>query len=160
MEAELAFLDKTLVRLLEWIRAADAKIPPILAICTSMLAVVAALFPKASSWTVPSVIVGTFSIVPLCTCLVFLFLAAFPRTQGPKGSLCYFEGIKTYDSENYLKAVRQMTKEQYSADMATQCIRNAEIASNKYWHLKIAMGSLFFSIIPWIVFVLILYKDR
>jgi hypothetical protein len=50
MPEKIIFLETTLARLLEWIHAADAKIPPILAISTSMLAIVAALLPKASDW--------------------------------------------------------------------------------------------------------------
>lgn len=154
------FLEKTLARLLEWIRAADAKIPSVLAISTSMLAVVAALFPKASSWTILSAVAGILAVTPLFICLVFLFLAAFPRTQGPNGSLCYFEGIKTHSPESYLRAISQLTAERYYADLAKQCHRNAEIASIKYRYLRVAMESLFLSILPWLAFVFLLYKDR
>lgn len=160
MEDSITFLEKNWARQLEWIRAADAKISPVLAISTSMLAVVAALFPNASSWTDLLVIIGIFAVLPLSVCLVFLFLATFPRTGGPRGSLCYFEGIKAHDSDDYLRAVEQMTNEEYAADLSKQCHRNAEIASSKYWHLRIAMFSLFISILPWLTFVFLLYKDR
>lgn len=160
MEDEIEFLEKTLARLLEWNRTADSKVPPILAICTSMLAVVAALFPKISCWTILSIIIGIFAISPLILCLFFLFFATFPRTQGPKRSLCYFEGIKTYDPKSYLDEIIKMTDEQYSADLASQCHRNAEIASIKYQQIKIALGLLFFSVIPWILFIFILYRGK
>lgn len=160
MEDEIEILEKTLERLLEWIRAADSKISPILAICTSMLAVVAALLPKISCWSIIPIIVGILTILPLIGSLFFLFFAAFPRTEGPKGSLCYFEGIRTYNSNTYLNAIIQMTKEQYSADLASQCHRNAEIASIKYQHIKIALLLLFFSVIPWILFIFILYRGK
>ena len=62
MKDNIAFLEKALARLLEWVRAADAKIPLVLAISTSMLDVIAALFPKAMGWSIFSAVV----CVPAC----------------------------------------------------------------------------------------------
>jgi hypothetical protein len=160
MQDKIPFLEKTLARLLEWIRAADAKIPPVLAITTSMLAVMAALLPKDSECNAVLAVAGTAAILLLFNCLLFLFLASFPRTQGPVGSILYFEGIKKHDPDSYFRVVGQLTDEEYSIDLAKQCHRNAEIAGSKYWHLKIAMTSLFLSVLPWLVFVFIRYKER
>lgn len=57
MKDNIAFLEKTLARLLEWVSVADAKIPLVLAISTSMLGVIAALFPKATGWSILSAVV-------------------------------------------------------------------------------------------------------
>ena len=160
MPERIIFLETTLARLLEWIRAADAKIPPILAISTSMLAIVAALLPKASEWNIQLFVAGIVAVIPLFICFIFLFLATFPRTQGPKGSLIYFEGIKTHDTDSYLTAVRQLTNEEYSVDLARQCLRNSEIASIKYQNLRIAMIALFLSVLPWLIFIFILYMEK
>ncbi len=160
MGDSIAFLEKTLERLLEWIRAADAKIPPVLAISTSMLAVVAALFPDADSWDLISAGAGILAIIPLVICLILLFLASFPQTNGPTNSLIFFEGITMNDSSTYSTKVKIMTEQEYIMDLAEQCYRNAEIASSKYWLLKCAMKSLFFSLIPWLFFVFILYRGR
>jgi len=156
----VAFLEKTLTRLLEWIRAADSKIPPVLAISTSMLGVMAVFVPKVSDWTSLSALVGILALVLLLVCLFFLSIACFPRTDGPTDSLIYFETIKALDYDAYLNKIKQMTTTGYSVDLAKQCHRNAEIASSKYFRLKIAMVSLFLSIIPWLVFVFILYKEK
>src|SRR5512137_669449 len=101
MQDKIAFLEKTLARLLEWIRAADAKIPPVLAITTSMLAVMAALLPNDFECNTLLAVVGISAILLLFNCLLFLFLAAFPRTKGPESSILYFEGIKTRDQNSY-----------------------------------------------------------
>ena len=158
-EESIEFLEKTLSRLLEWIRSADSKITPVLAISTSMLGVMAVLVPKVSSWNFLAMLVGILTVAPLLICVLFLFLACFPRTDGPVDSLVYFETIKALDHKAYLSKIKQMTTEEYSIDLAKQCHRNAEIASSKYFRLKIAIGSLFLSIIPWIMFVFILYRE-
>jgi hypothetical protein len=159
MVDSVAFFEKTLERLLEWIRAADAKIPPVAAISTSMLAVIAALFPDANNWDLISVGAGILAIIPLAICLILLFLASFPQTKGPTNSLIFFEGIKINDSTTYCTKVKKMTEEEYIIDLAEQCHRNAEIAGSKYWLLKCAMKSLFLSLLPWLFFVFVLYRN-
>lgn len=158
MESQQQYLETTLARLLDWIRAADIKIAPILAIDTTMLGVFAALAPKHQRWTILAAIVAVLAVIPLLVSLFFLFFAAFPRTKGPKGSLLYFEGIKSREPNDFLKAVQEMSKGQLIEDLANQCHRNAEIASAKYAHLRTAIGALFLSVIPWLFLVFLLYR--
>jgi hypothetical protein len=152
-------LEGTLSRLLKWIRAADAKIPPILAITTAMLGVLAALAPEASEWTVATAVMAVVTVIPLLASLVFLSLAAFPQTKGPKGSLLYFEGIKNREPESYLRDIQAATEEDHVADLAKQCHRNAEIASSKFRFVRLSMISLFVSIIPWLIVIFMLYQE-
>lgn len=160
MKDNVLFLEKTLGRLLEWVRAADAKIPPVLAIATSMLGVLAALSPSASRWSVLAAILCVLAAVPLVVCLVALLLASFPRTTGPSGSLLYFEGIKSRASGAYLKQVKDTTEDGLESDLAEQCHRNSEIASIKYRFLKVAMASLLVGILPWLSSVFVLCSNR
>ena len=158
MDEKRQFLETTLARLLEWIRSADSKIAPILAIDTSMLAIIAALVPKPTQWTIVSAVIGVIAVVPLLVSLLFLFLAAFPHTKGPKPSIFYFEGIKAQDPDDYLAQVHALTNDQVLSDLAKQCHRNAEIASIKYGHIKTAITAMFISVIPWLVLVFLLYR--
>jgi hypothetical protein len=160
MKDNIAFLEKTLARLLEWVRAADAKIPPVLAITMSMLGVIAALVPKATGWSILSTVVCALAVLPLLICLIALVLASFPRISGPKGSLLFFEGIKAHDPEAYLRDVKQASEESLGLDLAKQCHRNAEIVSAKYAYLRTAIASLFISLLPWLATVFILYRNR
>lgn len=160
MTENIRIAETTLTRLLHWVQVADGKIAPILAIDTSMLAVFAALVPKASEWSVFSAIVALLATLPLGVSLLFLFLASFPRTKGPKRSLIYFEGIKTCERAKYSQDMKQLTPECYLDDLTEQCHRNAEIVSVKFRYLSVAMVSLFISIIPWLLIVYLLYSRK
>lgn len=160
MDHRQELIEKTLSRLLEWIRAADAKIAPILAIDTSMLGVFAAFAATVSDWTTGCTLLAALAVVPLLLSLLFLSLAAFPRTEGPKGSVLYFEGIKSMEVDTYQSELLNLSEDTYLADLANQCHRNAEIASVKFKFVRISMVCLFIAIIPWLVVVYTLYQGR
>lgn len=86
--------------------------------------------------------------------------ATFPRTRGPKRSLLYFGGITSYDSEAYLQQLLAESTDQYLADLARQCHRNAEIAAAKFHLLRLALFALFCSVVPWLIAVAGLYACR
>jgi hypothetical protein len=150
-------LEKTLARLLEWIRAAEAKMAPVLAIDTAMLGVLGALTPPVFERSIVSAIVVVVAAVLLLASLLLLFLAAIPRTRGPQASLIFFEAIKRTDCKGYLSAVRALTDDRYIADLAAQCHRNAEICSRKFQLLWCSTWLLFSAVIPWLVGIWLVY---
>ncbi len=148
---------KNLERLLNWIRAADSKIAPVLAIDTAMAGILATLFTKVTEHTWYTMLLFLAVAVLLGLSILFLAFAAFPRTEGPKGSILYFGGIVTFSRKAYTDTTRNLKTEDYFEDLSAQCHRNAEIANIKYIWVCRAMKMLFCSILPWLVAVCILY---
>lgn len=151
-------LETILGRQLEWIRAADSKIAPMLAVATTMLGVLAALAPSPTDWSVISIVFGILAGILLIACLICLFLATVPRTEGPDDSLIYFEGIKQRAAEEYRRDILTVSDDGYLEDLVRQCHRNAEIAGSKFGLVRLSMLFLFLSLAPWLSTVYILYK--
>jgi len=150
-------LEKTLARLLDWIRGAEAKVTPVLAIDTAMLGVLGALAPGVSGWTVGGALVVILAALLLLASLLSLFLAAIPRTKGPEDSRIFFKAIKDTKAKDYLSAVKALTHDDYIADLAAQCHRNAEICSLKFQLVWASTCLLFSAVIPWLLGVWMLY---
>lgn len=146
-------LENTLGRLLHWISSADAKTTPILAICTSMLGFLSVLAPKASEWSAGLIILSLLVGLPLIVSLVALFFVTFPSTKGSRASLIYFEGIKAKPRDEFVQDVAKRDETKYVTDLAEQCHRNAEIASAKFFAIRVSMRSLFIAIVPWLILV-------
>lgn len=147
---DTTMLEKTLDRLLQWIRAADAKANFILALDTAMLGVLAALATKpltCPAWYVCPGLAAFGLLVSMC----MLAVAAFPRTTGPPGSLIYFGGIVSHERKTYVAKLRELSPEDYSEDLAQQCYRNAEIAEAKFKWIQRSMIALFSSVLPWLL---------
>lgn len=152
--------EASLDRLLEWIRAVDAKTPVVMAIDTAMLGVIAATAPGpdhfcASTWL--WIAVGTASLV---VSLSLCALATFPQTKGPEGSLIYFGGIASRSLPGYIEAARSRTKAEHLDDLLKQCHRNAEIAASKFKYVRLALFWLVGGILPWLVAVYTLVAAR
>lgn len=147
-------LDRQLV----WISAADAKVGPILAMATAMLGVLAALVPEPTEWTILTALASAAAAVALLFALVALFLAAFPRTTGPLGSIIFFGGIVSKDIKAYEDALLTTADDELIRDLARQIHRNAEIADIKYRWVRRAGVSLFVSLLPWLLAVFTLYR--
>lgn len=148
MKEKIDRQEKILTRLLEWIRAADSRFPPLAAINTAMLGTFAALTPNLSEWTPGLIIVASITAVLLTVSFFCLGIAMFPRTKGPP-SVIFFEGIQSRDSESYQAAISGLTDTDYLADLIGQSHRNAEIAHLKFLYVRFAMIAWFISILPW-----------
>src|SRR5262245_33548337 len=129
-------LEDSLARILQWISAADAKVGPILTIDTAMLGTVAALAPKPGDWTVPMALSMALTFTLLGISIFNLFLAAYPRTKGPKGSMVYFGGIIERLEDKFVTDILSVNIGSYAEDLARQCYRNAEIAAQKFNHVR------------------------
>lgn len=147
-----------LARLLDWVRAVDAKVPVLTAISCATVASVAAVAPAADKLTWSTVVVIVIGVVPQFASLLYCALATFPQTQGPTGSLIFFGCVATRSAEQYRKDVSALTPSVYLADLTAQCHRNAEIAALKYRRVRIATACLFAGIVPWVVALYLLYK--
>lgn len=146
-------------RQLVWISAADSKVAPILAISTAMLGVLAALVPDPKNWTILAALTAAGATIALLFALFALFLAAFPRTTGPLGSLIFFGGIVTKGIDKYVEELVAVTDDDLVRDLGQQIHRNAEIANAKYRWVRYAGIALFVSLLPWVLAVYILYRQ-
>lgn len=149
MNGEIDRQEKILDRLLEWVRAADNRFPPLAAINIAMLGIFAALAPDVSKWTLELISSVSIAASLLGISLIYLALAMFPRTKGPPHSVIYFEGIRRRTSESYHAAINELTETNYLADLIAQSYRNAEIAHVKFKYVRFAMIAWFVSIVPW-----------
>ncbi len=151
LEHQIDRQEKALERLLSWIGAVDSKVPLVVGFDMAMLAAIAALAPDKKellghgiAWLLLG---GICFVVSLVDCA----LATFPRTAGPTSSLIFFAGIAGRPYPNYLDDVKRRTAEEYFNDLTMQCHRNAEIACQKFQHLKRATAWLFAGVLPWLL---------
>ena len=155
----IGFLEKNLARQIAWINAADSKISFVFAIDTVMIGLLAAVSPKAAGgWTVAPAIFAAFATVFGLASLIFLSLASFPRTKGPRSSLIFFGGIAQRDADQFRKAASEMSAEAHFNDLCAQCHRNAEIAERKFAWVQRALLALYLSVAPWFVALYLLYN--
>ena len=147
-----------LARLLDWVRAVDAKVPVLTAISCTIVASLATVAPAPAQLTWSAVAVIAAGVAPQFASLVYCALATFPQTRGPVGSLIFFGGIAARSTEQYRRDVLALTPSAYLADITAQCHRNAEIAALKYRRVRSATAWLFAGIMPWLYALYLLYK--
>ncbi len=156
---KIDFLESNLSRQLGWITAADSKGSFVFAFNTAMLGAIAVVSPNLwNEWSTTTAIILLLAIVFELASLSFLCFAAFPRTDGPKNSLIYFGEIAKLDSEKFSKSISTLNLESYRNDLISQCHRNAEIANHKFSWVRLALISLYLSVIPWVITIILLHK--
>ena len=72
----------------------------------------------------------------------------------------YFEGIKSRGIESYREAISSLSQETYLAELVEQSHRNAEIASEEFRFVRVAITLWFIGIIPWASTVYLLFQVR
>ncbi len=159
-EQRIDLLEKELSRLLLWTQSVEIRMSWVLPLSTAMLGALALLAPTASKWTVFPAIISTFTVFFLVLSIIFSALSSFPRTTGPKGSLIYFGGVVSKELEQYEKAVKNLSKEDYIEDLTRQCHRNAQIAERKFTWIQRALGCIFISAAPWVISIYLLYSIK
>ncbi len=158
LDVQIERTEKSLERLLEWIRAVDAKTPVVMAIDTAMLGVLAALAPAPrdlSPYHWLSIALGTLALI---ASLGLCAAATFPQTEGPKGSVIYFGGIAARSAFAFADTMRTLSSAEYLEDLLHQCHRNAEIARHKFASLRRALYWLFGGILPWLAALYLLSR--
>lgn len=153
----IPLLETSLDRQLRWIGAADTRISLILPLATAMLGTLAALSPSYASWHVGLAICSSAAAGLLVLSIIFVALACFPRTEGPKGSTVFFGGISNLSIEQFQHSMKGMTTEQYETDLILQCHRNAEIAAAKFRWVQKALAFLLLAALPWAISIFLLY---
>lgn len=146
-----ATINATLERNLAWVRAADAKVPPIFAVDAAMFGLLGLRLPHLETMSPFIVVLWGLAAATLLGSLVCLGLVAFPRLAGPKDSVVFFGTAARMEETAYIQ--RLMTSppsENLLHDIARQAFRNAEIAAEKYDYLRLAMIGLFASIPFWL----------
>ena len=116
---------------------------------TAMLGIFVVLAAGVSEWTPELIGFATIACSLLVISLFFLALAMFPRIDGPKHSVTFFESIRSRTAESYYATIKELTEIDYLADLIEQSHRNAEIAHVKFWCVSLAMRAWFISIIAW-----------
>lgn len=156
----IRILETTLARLLQWIAAAESRIAVTLGVDTALMGSMVAFAPTPSSWTIAAAAVGVVAMLCISISLLCVGFASFPRTDGPKQSFIFFQGIADRDEAQYLRDAKALTSEMYAEDLARQCHRNAQIALIKFSWVKRAQAWLFGSVLPWIISIYLLYLGK
>lgn len=152
-------LENNFARQLGWIVTADSKATFIFMLNVAMLGLLATVSPKnACSWTLASGIFASFSAAFGFASLLFLSIASFPRTQGPRGSLVFFGGIVQRDIDQFKAEIASTTLDEYADDLSGQCYRNAVIANRKFVWIQRALLCLYLSVLPWGLAIYFLYN--
>lgn len=149
--------EKILQLQLDWVRAADSKVPPLFAINIAMLGLMAALVKSLPAWTISVAIPCSIAAILIFFSLFFLAFAVFPRLDGPKESNVFFKGIVKQSEKTFKANFSSATDLDIQDDLLNQAYRNAEIADKKYSNIKLAFICTFCSIPLWIFSVFLLY---
>lgn len=157
---QTSLMEAELDRLLQWIQGAESRLAFVLTLSTAMLGSLAVLAPSASDWTLSAIIATSIAALFLVLSILFVALASFPRTTGPKYSIIYFGTIASQTLEQYESTVGSLTPERYQNDLIGQCHRNATIVARKYYWVQRSMVCLLLSSLPWAVSLFILYFER
>lgn len=154
------FLEDSLARNLAWIASADAKTAVIFTVATAMFGFLATTAPAYGKWTVCSVTTAIAAAALLLASLGALTTAILPRNRGPKLSLIFFGSVADMEVDAYRRAVTGFDEEAYMEDLVQQAHANAKIAGEKYRWIKYATILLYLSVLPWIVAVYALFRDK
>ena len=103
---KIQFMEKNLARQLDWIRAADAKIAPVIFITTSMLGATVAFLSKSPHLSGLTLFLATLCIAALVYTLFCMIMVNFPRITRYDESALFFEGIKFAGFETFEKRAR------------------------------------------------------
>lgn len=155
----LPVLEANLARQLHWIASSDSKSAFIFSVTAAMLGLLAAVAPAdPAQWKIAPSITTVFTVVSAAASLAFLSFAAFPKTDGPKGSLVYCGGVAHRHQSHFCDQILSASYDTYAKDLAAQCHRNAVIASEKFKWIQRSMIALYVSIAPWALSVWLLYS--
>lgn len=137
-------------RVLGFFSRADAKASVLLAVDTSMLALLAANAPSVKSfhWHL------LFVLLPVSLIggsLWHLYRGAFPSLEGGRDSLIYFREIAKRTESKFVDEFVAQKEDSYIKDMLGQIWRNSEILKEKFDHLSSAFNWLALALLPWAV---------
>lgn len=160
-DERISLLEANLARQLQWISWSDTKSAFIFSVTATMVGLLAAVSPaNISLWSTAQAVVASFTVAAAAAVFIFLSLATFPRTDGPKGSLVYCGGIAQRELAQFGDEIFAVSNDGYARDLAAQCHRNAALACEKFKWIQRAMIALYLAVGPWAVSVWLLYSGR
>lgn len=156
-------LESNLVRVHEWIRAADQKVSIFLAFQGVVLTII---FPAVSSWVLVNVKNFSYTILVILTTAFVLIgysiyksaSAIIPRLakDEKQKSITYFGDIAKFELENFKKNIKQMSTEEYENELIEQIHISSKIASRKHIQFRDAIfiffGGMFLLAISFLIF--------
>ena len=154
-------LEANLGRQLHWIASCDSKGAFIFTLNAAMAGLLASVAPDhISAWTTGQAVSASFAITACSASFICLSLAAFPRTDGPKGSLVYCGGVAQREQEQFVAEIQKASLSGYAEDLAIQCHRNASIACEKFKWIQRALMALYCAVAPWALSVWLFYGSH
>lgn len=157
-------LETNLDRVHEWARAADQKVSIFLAFQGTVLTL---LFTSVFAWTKDNFY--NFSYINLVILISGIFLAIYSLYQsasaiipritkdGGKKSVTFFGDIVKFNLENFKKAVKETSIDEYEIELIEQIHISAKIATRKHSQFRDAIFT-FFSGMILLVISFLLFK--
>jgi hypothetical protein len=150
--AELvAIAEKSLDRILGFFSRVESKGSVLLAINTTMLAVLGGNAPPIKYFTEWYMFVFVVPLLLICFSFWHLYKISFPNLEGGISSLIYFREITKRTESKYVDDFKNIKDDEYLNDLLSQGWRNSEILKEKFNHLKFAFILLAISILPWAI---------
>jgi len=149
-----------LSRILSIFPRVDALSSVVLAIDISLLAVLAANTPSLQIINRFQIITAGVFILIVGVSLYHLYKCSFPRLECEEKSLIYFREIAELEQLEFAKEFFGQTEKEYLHDLIKQIWRNSEILKQKFQHLKNAFRFLVFSLVPWVISLLIFASEN
>ncbi len=149
-------LEKSLLRVHDWIKSVDQKISIALVLEAGVLAILMkptySLFMRlhpTQGWQIISLL--TISIVVFGAAMLKALIALAPRLRPPRSgsSVLYFGTIAKMDAKTYSKKVKKLKSGEYEDDLISQIYISSVIAQKKHKALADSLYSMVFSLIPW-----------
>ncbi|MFV5585378.1 Pycsar system effector family protein [Acinetobacter oleivorans] len=139
-------LDKQLT----WISNGDIKIGAIVTLNLAMLAGLAAFFNAKDALFLLDILY-TITAISIIVGICFCKMGFKPKFSPPNESNIFFGTIIKKDLTAFIQEIDNLTKEDFSKDLANQVHRNAHIACIKYQYLSKATLTLVITSILWAV---------
>jgi hypothetical protein len=143
------FANKQLDRILSFFPRVDAKASVLLAINTTMLALLATNAPILTNWRWYMFVVGAVPVILIGFSLYHLYHNAFPQLSGGNESMIYFRRIASSSEHHYIETFKAKEQNEITDDLLGQVWRNSEILTQKYNHLRLSFIFLAWSLVPW-----------
>lgn len=137
-------------RILGFFSRVDGKASVILAIDTSMIALLATR--SLSQLNMGFIWIPT-AIAALCLAvsLWYVYREGFPSLQGGEDSILYFREIDKRTEAKFIEAWKHETDERYLNDLLGQIWRNSKILTAKFDYVRLALIWLSVAILPWAI---------
>lgn len=149
--------EKSLQRMLEWIRTIDTKGQIVLGLDLALIGSIVAVWPSDKAFrgflAIASIVAGGLVVSSIAYSLSAFFpqlRRTLTRNQSPPSSFIFFGAIAASSEDDYIKRMTEQTQEGYHLDLLHQVHRNAVIVNRKYVRVKWAILQQGLAIAPWI----------